>query len=150
MPQAAKPATTPSLPGSLATRTDGGPASKQAQRYISGMPEYGDGQELATLQAQAPLAATPTPGSGPAPSGGQPGGQNRGLPPQLVPLTAPSQRPDEPVTTGSPLGPGAGPEVLGAFPQNQGGSTAKQAVQSLASSPDASPELRRLAQILGR
>ena len=58
MPQAAKPAVA-SGPGALSQRTDGGVASKQAQRYMSGMPNYGDGQELANLQAQAPLAATP-------------------------------------------------------------------------------------------
>ena len=55
MPQAEKPSTTPSLPGALSRRTDGGVASKQAQRYISGMPNYGDGQDMANLQAQAPV-----------------------------------------------------------------------------------------------
>lgn len=32
--------------------------------------------------------------------------------PQVTPLTAGTQRPDEPVTAGLPFGPGAGPEVL--------------------------------------
>ena len=36
-------------PGALAQRTDGGPASKQAARYMSGG-EYGEGQELMNLQ----------------------------------------------------------------------------------------------------
>jgi len=31
---------------------------------------------------------------------------------KIVPLDAPTQRPDEPVTTGAALGPGGGPEVL--------------------------------------
>jgi hypothetical protein len=33
--------------------------------------------------------------------------------PEVVGPGEPSARPDEPVTAGSPLGPGAGPEVLG-------------------------------------
>lgn len=33
--------------------------------------------------------------------------------PQAVPLNAPTQRPDEPVTAGLPFGPGPGPAVLG-------------------------------------
>jgi hypothetical protein len=32
-------------------------------------------------------------------------------------LYAPTQRPDEPITTGIAMGPGAGPEVLGMRPQ---------------------------------
>ena len=31
----------------------------------------------------------------------------------VTPLYAPTQRPDEPITTGIPMGAGAGPEVLG-------------------------------------
>ena len=60
MPQAEKPAMF-SGPGAMSQRTDGGPASKQAQRYISGMPNYGDGQQLMDLQASAPMASTPGP-----------------------------------------------------------------------------------------
>ena len=148
MPQANKPATTPSLPGKLATRTDGGVASKQATRYISGMPSYGDGQDLMNLQAQAPMGKTndlakPTPvsdvmGAQPAQSAAQA---------QLTPLTAPTMNPNEPVTAGAPSGPGPGPEAL-----NLGGmdvsqyQTAKDYIQALASSPAASPALRHLAQ----
>ncbi len=36
-----------------------------------------------------------------------------GTPPALTPLSAPSARPDEPVTAGAALGPGPGPEALG-------------------------------------
>ena len=70
MPAPQKPATTPSLPGALSTRTDGpgSIASKQAQRYISGMPNYGDGQDMINLQAQAPMSATRLGGNAPAPS----------------------------------------------------------------------------------
>ena len=115
MPQAAKPAVV-SGPGAMSQRTDGGPASKQVQRYISGMPNYGDGQDLANLQASAPMAATPTPGAAPAPAnGGEPAQQGQ----QAIPIDAPTQRPGEPVTTGAASGPGAGPEVLPATSQAQ-------------------------------
>ena len=111
MPQANKPAMT-SGPGSMSRRTDGGPASKQAQRYISGMPNYGDGQQLMDLQASAPLSASPTPGSAPVPTGSAPQSQP-------VPIDAPSQRPGEPVTHGAAAGPGGGPEVLNLPAQSQ-------------------------------
>ena len=157
MPQAEKPSTTPSLPGALSRRTDGGVASKQAQRYISGMPNYGDGQEMANLQAQAPMSASSIQGQKMTPSqvaqaasNGQSQGQAQQMP--VTPLTAPTQRPSEPVTAGSPLGAGPGPEALGIHPSQvmQSGQSAKSLVQTLASHPDASPELQQLASALGK
>lgn len=44
--------------------------------------------------------------------------------PQVTPLDAPSSRPGEPVTTGLPVGPGAGPEAVG------GGFTANNEVET--------------------
>lgn len=161
MPQAAKPAMT-SGPGALSRRIDGGLASKQAQRYVSGMPSYGDGQDLMNLQAQAPMAQTRIGSNPPSPSamaqmaqqGGQPQQQQQQAQPQqpITPLSAPTQRPNEPVTTGSPLGAGAGPEALGIMPGQvtQGGQSAKNLVQALASNRDASPELQALASKLGK
>ena len=161
MPQAAKPALT-SGPGALSRRIDGGLASKQAQRYVSGMPSYGDGQDLMNLQAQAPMAQTRIGSNPPSPSamaqmaqqGGQPQQQQQQAQPQqpITPLSAPTQRPNEPVTTGSPLGAGAGPEALGIMPGQvtQGGQSAKNLVQALASNRDASPELQALASKLGK
>jgi len=118
MPQANKPAMT-SGPGALSRRTDGGPASKQAQRYISGMPNYGDGQELANLQASAPMAqaqsAKPMPQAAIAAAAAQ-GGQSA-MPqpaqgPQVTPLDVPSQMPNQPVTNGADAGPGADSSAL--------------------------------------
>jgi len=149
MPQANKPAMT-SGPGAMSRRTDGGPASKQAQRYISGMPNYGDGQELMDLQASAPMSKSATPSALPAQQAQQGGQQQAQAGQPITPLTAPTMRPNEPVTAGSPLGPGPGPSILGNMPMQAGGSSAKQAVQALASHPDASPELQRLAQLLGK
>ena len=157
MPAPKKPATTPSLPGANSTRTDGGIASKQAQRYIAGMPNYGDGQELSDLQASAPMAATPSPA---APSKtailqaaqGQQQASPQQQAQQVTPLSAPTQRPNEPVTTGSPLGLGAGPEAIGINPGQaiQTGTSAKNLVQTLAANKDASPALQQLASKLGK
>jgi len=159
MPAPQKPATTPSLPGALSTRTDGpgSVASKQAQRYVSGMPSYGDGQDLMNLQAQAPMSATRLGGNAPAPSAlaaaAQQGAQQQGgMAQQVTPLSAPTQRPAEPVTAGAPMGAGPGPEAIGIQPGQavQTGISAKNLVQSLASNKDAAPELQQLAATLGK
>jgi len=95
----AKPAPV-SGPGALSKRTDGGPT--QGARYMRGG-QYGEGQEMMWLQQAAPMAARPKPARPTTPM------------PTAVPITplgAPTQRPDEPLTTGNPFGPGAGPEVL--------------------------------------
>jgi hypothetical protein len=157
MPQANKPAMT-SGPGALSQRTDGGPASKQVQRYISGMPNYGDATQLMDMQASAPMSqapktpvATPSQVAAAAQQGGRPMSA-QGAMQQVTPLNAPTQRPSEPVTTGSPMGPGAGPEALGIMPGQaaQPSQSAKSLIQALASHPDASPELQQLASALGK
>jgi len=83
-------------PGKMSQRTDGQPA-----QYVSGLP-YGEGQQFMDLQRSAPMAAasTPTPTST-APTA-----------PPVTPMGAPTERPDEPVTAGSPVGPGPGPSVV--------------------------------------
>ena len=73
----------------------------------TGLP-YGDRAKLVAAQRQIPMG-TPAPpaaapGATPPPQGPVPG--------SLPGLSAPTQRPDEPVTHGLPMGPGAGPEVL--------------------------------------
>ena len=95
----AKPAPV-SGPGALSRRTDGGPT--QGARYMRGG-QYGEGQEMMGLQQAAPMAARPKPARPTTPM------------PTAVPITplgAPTQRPDEPLTTGNPFGAGPGPEVL--------------------------------------
>ena len=90
-------------PGKFSKRTDG--LSFQST-------EYGSGVENAAIKSGAPLARTadvrPTSLSeqGMAPSQLEP----------VTPLFAPSQRPDEPITAGIAMGPGPGPEVMGARP----------------------------------
>lgn len=93
-------------PGQLSRRTDGG-AAQQTPAYISGG-NYGDGQELMDLQQSAPMAAAPSiqataPRRVSANANGAPGAA-------ASPLFSPTQRPDEPITAGAPIGPGAGPD----------------------------------------
>lgn len=86
-------------PGAMSQRTDGGPA--QPVRAMTGG-DYGDSQELATLQGSAPMAAAAMPQTqGQRATAPQPGAA---LP---TPMGAPTERPDEPVTSGNPLGPGS-------------------------------------------
>jgi hypothetical protein len=99
MPQANKPAMT-SGPGALSRRTDGGPASKQAIRYVSGMPNYGDAQALMDMQASAPMAKTNNPPS-PAPASSmqpQQGGEPSQQEIQTIPIHAPHD-PNAPMPT---------------------------------------------------
>ena len=136
-------------PGALSQRTDGGPASKQAMRYVSGMPNYGDGTDMMQIQSGAPMAATPSP-QPTSPAQMAQAAQQQSQP--VTPLTAPTQRPNEPVTAGAASGPGVGPEALGIQPGQtiQPAQSAKQTVQALASHPDAGPELQALASALGK
>jgi hypothetical protein len=90
-------------PGALSQRTDGGaidgmqPAS-QAPKYMPGL-GYGKGGENMANQQAAALAGNPTP-SVPTPTV------------QAIPLSAPTMRPNEPVTAGIDRGPGPGSEAI--------------------------------------
>lgn len=103
-------------PGALSQRTDTG---GQPIRNLPD-PQYGEATAYREQQKGAPLAAqgpTPTPS---APSGG-PGLDPMAEPAPPTPLFAPTQRPDEPVTAGAPLGPGPntlapGPTPTRAYP----------------------------------
>jgi hypothetical protein len=85
-------------PGKFSKRTDG----------LEFKPDtYGQGVEQAAIKAGAPLART-------ADVRGLPAGEVRAAAQEAVtPLFAPSQRPDEPITSGIAMGEGPGPEVLG-------------------------------------
>ncbi|HEU4686486.1 MAG TPA: hypothetical protein VFS39_18410 [Nitrospira sp.] len=94
-------------PGRLSRRTDGGPTQK-----IRDIPSqsYGDGVQFRSLEQAAPMAANDVPQPSPNAGGAQ-------RPPvDVIPLNAPTTNPDEPVTAGSPLGPGPGLESLGLVP----------------------------------
>lgn len=95
-------------------RGGNGQSGTQAAKYVSGLP-YGEGQELMNIQQSAPLAAAPSIEQASTPSGLASAAASQ----PIIPLNAPSQRPDEPVTFGADAGPGPGMEVLGAMPQGQ-------------------------------
>jgi len=86
----------------------GGAGSKgQPAQYMSGG-AYGEGKQNMELQTSAKMnksgVAVPQGRSGVAPV--MPSGN------PIIPLDAKTQRPEEPVTNGAALGPGAGPEAL--------------------------------------
>jgi len=83
-------------PGALSQRTDGGPT--QPATYISGLP-YGQGQATYDQQTAAPMAGDTT---------AQPAIQL----PEATPLMSPTNRPNEPITSGINIGPGPGSEVM--------------------------------------
>lgn len=95
-------------PGRLSQRTDGGP--QQTQARMSGMP-YGENSDFMDIQSSAPLAAAPSVSNTRA-RNTSPTGQSAAA----TPLFSPTQRPDEPITAGSIVGPGDGPAV----PENPG------------------------------
>lgn len=83
--------------------------SKFSKRTDLPSAAYGEGVETNAIKDAAPMAETPSArpmsrsAMGMAPS-------------QITPLYAPSERPDEEVTSGVAIGPGPGPEVLGRVP----------------------------------
>jgi hypothetical protein len=87
-------------PGKLSKRTDGNP-----DRGLPANGEYGYRKATREQMSAAPMAQNfqPTP-SAPV-----------NVPTTPTPVTgmfAPTQNPEEPVTNGSPMGPGAGPEAM--------------------------------------
>lgn len=115
---------------------------------------YGAAAAQAAAQKIVPMAAAPAP---PAPAAPAPAGQsafggdmghivmpdNYLQPGEVTPLHAPTQRPGEPLTHGLPVGPGAGPEVLGAMAPVD---TLGPLLQQVAATQGASPDVKALAQ----
>lgn len=135
----ARPASV-SGPGSKSRRTDGGPA-----QVLRDLPNaaYGEGSQFRQLQQDAPLANSQATRPAATPQGGGP-----------VPLTefgAPTTRPDEPVTTGNPLGPGAGPEVNTPAPDQPDMTNIVAMLPVLvqiANGPNGTPALRSLVRYM--
>jgi hypothetical protein len=89
-------------------RGGNGQSGTQAARYVSGLP-YGEGQALMATQEAAPLAAAPSIEQSSMPSGLASAAASQ----PVIGLNEPSARPNEPITSGAPLGPGPGMEALG-------------------------------------
>lgn len=75
---------------------------------------YGEAAQQRLAQGAVPMAPTPAPGAvNPTPLAPlQALSRNPGAKPGSLPWLEPTNRPNEPVTTGLPTGAGAGPEVL--------------------------------------
>lgn len=129
-------------PGALSRRTDGGPVQK-----LRDLPDaqYGEAATFRDLQQEAPLAQTPSGGATQAPTGGGPAMPS-------VNFGGPTERPDEPGTTGNAFGPGAGPEALQGGDPNQADLARLRpmlpALEVLASLPTTSPQTRNLIRYI--
>lgn len=88
-------------PGAMSRRTDGGPQQVNAQ--MTGM-GYGENADFMDIQSGAAMSVSPS-----ARKAGAKGGKPQM---QATPLFANTQRPDEPVTSGAPVGPGEGPMTM--------------------------------------
>lgn len=114
----AKPAAV-SGPGKYSKRTDGGPA-----QVMSAAPDqpYGAMTQEMNDQRVAPMGGTAPMPSAPSADGG--GGAAHQMPAYAGgDFAGPSTRPGEPITHGSDIGPGAGPEALSFQPIQQGAGT---------------------------
>ena len=98
-----RPSAPQNNPANVSATGGAGQSGTQAPRYISGM-EYGQGQAMMQQQQSAPMAG-PTPTT-------QASSMAMPLLPELTPLTAPTERPSEPVTAGMDFGAGPGSEAL--------------------------------------
>lgn len=89
-------------PGSLSKRTDGGAIEgmTQPQQEYTGF-GYGENGKLAEQQSGAAMAGTNIPGF------------------NFTALTAPSERPNEPITSGINIGDGGGTELMRGMPNQQ-------------------------------
>lgn len=111
----------PAGPGKYSTRTD---------NLQMGSIAYGEGVETAAIKSGAPLAKTPNV-----------------RPEPITELYAPTQRPEEPATTGIDMGAGAGSEVLALRKPDETNfiaaiSAYKPVLNFVADQPNTSPETR--------
>ena len=89
-------------PANISATGGAGQSGTQPARYISGMP-YGEGQATMTQQMSAPMAG---------PNQGAPATALGDMMTPVTPLTAPTERPSEPLTAGMDFGMGPGSEAL--------------------------------------
>lgn len=128
-------------PGKFSKRTDG--LSFQSDTY-------GAGVENAANKAGAPMARTPDV-RGARASDVREAAQQA----PVTPLYAPTQRPDEPITSGVAMGPGPGPEVLGINQPSVDTDADRQrllsylpALETIAQSPNSSQSFRNYVRLL--
>jgi len=127
-------------PGKFSKRTDG--LSFQST-------EYGSGVENTANKAGAPLAKTPDV------RGARASEVRAAAQEAVTPLYAPTQRPEEPITSGIPMGEGPGPEVLGMNQPSADTDADRQkllsylpALEAIAQSPSSSQSFRNYVRLL--
>jgi hypothetical protein len=127
-------------PGKFSKRTDG--LSFEST-------EYGSGVENAANKAGAPLAKTPDV------RGARASEVRAAAQEAVTPLYAPTQRPEEPITAGIPMGAGPGPEVLGMNQPSADTDADRQkllsylpALETIAQSPSSSQSFRNYVRLL--
>ena len=125
--------------GRLSQRTDGGP--QQVQAEMSGMP-YGENQEFEAIQASAPMRAAPSASS---PRARQRKATKAGRQ-ATAPLFSATQRPEEPVTSGAPFGPGSNAQPAQRTPSSLSSILQRMAMNDTSGDSEA---LLALAQRLG-
>ena len=92
----------------LAGASGPGKYSVRSDKLPMGSTSYGEGVETQALKQGAPLAQTQD--VRPARGGDV---REAAMQAPVTPLYAPTARPDEPITSGIPMGAGPGPEILG-------------------------------------
>ena len=117
----------PAGPGKYSTRTD---------NLQMGSIAYGEGVETAAIKSGAPLATTPNV-----------------RPQPLTELYSPTERPEEPATTGIDMGAGAGSEVLSLSKPDDTNFVAalsayKPVLKFIADQPNTSPETKQVIRQL--
>lgn len=95
--------------GPLAGASGPGKFSKRTDLPSTG---YGEGVETAAIQRGAPMAKTPNVNPMSLSEQGMAPSQLE----RVTPLYAPTERSNEPITAGIPMGEGPGPEALGVRP----------------------------------
>jgi len=106
--------------------------------------QWGKATEQLQAQQAVPMAPPPTA----TPVAAEPQGPLPPLPGELTPLTAPSQRPHEPVTSGLPIGAGPGPEILGPVGSSTSVADVLANLARVTNNPDVA-DLARRAQVQG-
>jgi hypothetical protein len=91
-------------PANVSATGGAGQSGTQPARYISGLP-YGEGQTTMAQQQSAPMV-------GPNKSASSNANPLAAMLPPITPLTAPTERADEPLTAGMDFGAGPGSEAL--------------------------------------
>ena len=112
----------PSGPGKFSTRTDLPPST-----------QYGERKALQEI-----ISGAPTPSAASEPQA------------RVVPLTAPTERPETPLTSGMDIGAGPGSEILPNFRQSEADIVNKYlpALNAMASQPDAPQSFRLFVRYL--